>query len=384
MAQSFDTIVVGLGAMGSAALESLARRGRRVLGIDRFAPPHTLGSSHGGSRVIRLSYFEHPDYVPLLRSAYEGFDRLSRASGEALLRETGMVVGGAPGNPSTAGMLRSAREHGLEVDSIDGRELVRRHPQFSVPAGWEIVTERRGGFVRPEATIAAALGLARRHGATLQCDAPVRAWGADTRGAWVETADGRVSAESLVLCAGAWMPQLLESLRVRLEPTRETIVWLDDAGDPSWTADAGAASMPVWLFDRGERPAVYGVPAFGGMGSPHGLKVGLHGRGPRVSPERISDAVDETIVRETVDATAERIVGAAARARVAAKHCLYTMSPDTDFVVGLHPAHANVAVAAGFSGHGFKFAPVMGEVLADLATDGLTRHPIGFLSPTRF
>ena len=129
MHDGFDAIVVGLGAMGSSALESLTRRGRRVLGVDRFSPPHDRGSSHGGSRVIRLSYFEHPDYVPLLRSAYEGFDRLSRDSGERLRHETGLVVGGAPGNASTQGMLRSAREHGLEVDAIDGRELTRRHPQ---------------------------------------------------------------------------------------------------------------------------------------------------------------------------------------------------------------------------------------------------------------
>lgn len=385
MTSGHDVIVVGLGAMGSCALAELAARGVRALGIDRFDPPHALGSSHGGSRVIRLSYFEHPDYVPLLRRAYEGFDRLSQDSGEALRHETGLVVGGAPGNAVSAGMLRSAREHGLEVEAIDGRELARRWPQFSVPADWEIVTERRGGFVRPEATIRAALARAERLGARVIRNSAVLGWGAGGSSgsgarAWVDTAAGRFEAGALVLSGGAWMPELLGVPRVRLEPTRETLVWIDDAGDRSWSD----ASMPVWLFDRGLEPAVYGIPAFAGMGEPGGMKVGLHGRGPRVRPEQISEPVDEAIVRETVVATVERVPSALARSVTAAKHCLYTMSSDSDFVVGLHPSHANVAIACGFSGHGFKFAPVMGEALADLATGGATKLPIGFLGPRRF
>jgi len=384
-----DVIVVGLGAMGSCALASLARRGVRALGIDRFDPPHDLGSSHAGSRVIRLSYFEHPDNVPLLRRAYEGFDRRAHGAGERLRYETGLVAGGAPGNAVGAGMMRSARDHGLEVEAIDGRELRRRHPQFTVPDDWELVAERRGGFVRPEATIRSALALAERAGARVVRNAPVARWGADGSGAWVEVADGvrpgdgavtRYEADALVLAGGAWMPELLGGVGPRLQPTRETIVWLDDAGDPSWQH----GSMPVWLFDRGDQPAVYGVPAFPGMGRPQGLKVGLHGRGPAVRPAQIRDEVDDAIVRETIAVTAERVVGAATRAVAGTAHCLYTMSPDSDFVVGAHPEHPNVAIAAGFSGHGFKFAPVIGEALADLAVDGRTALPIGFLSPTRF
>lgn len=380
MHRSVDVIVVGLGAMGSCALAELAARGVRALGVDRFDPPHALGSSHGGSRVIRLSYFEHPDYVPLLRRAYDGFDRLSRDSGETLRHETGLVVGGAPGNPVSVGMLRSAREHGLEVEAIDGRELARRWPQFSVPASWEIVTERRGGFVRPEATIRAALARAERLGARVVRNCVVERWGAEGGRAWIDTAAGRLEAGALVLAGGAWMPGLVGVAGVRLEPTRETIVWIDDAGDCSWNA----AAMPVWLFDRGLEPAIYGIPPFDGMGQPGGMKVGLHGRGPRVRPEQISEPVDDAIVRESLGATIERVPSALGRAVLAAKHCLYTMSSDSDFVLGLHPSHANVAIACGFSGHGFKFAPVMGEALADLATRGATTLPIGFLSPGRF
>jgi monomeric sarcosine oxidase len=387
-----DVIVVGLGTMGSAALLELARRGVRVVGIDRFSPPHDRGSGHGGSRVIRLAYFEHSDYVPLLRRAYEGFERLERDAGVVLKTECGVVMGGAAGNPASAGMLRSARAHGLEVEHFDGAELMRRYPQFSVPHDWEIVRETRGGFVRPEATIRAALAEAERLGATIVRNMPITRWESDGRRVRVFGGAGsstrRWEAGALVLSSGAWMPGLSAGVSVggsgvvasnpfALRPTRETLVWLDDEGDRGWHA----SEMPVWFFDRGSAPPVYGIPAFDGMGSPRGLKVGLHGRGPDAAPESIGDAVDPAIVDETRAATSERIPVAASRATSHACHCMYTMSSDGHFVVGLHPEFANVAVACGFSGHGFKFAPVIGEALADLAVDGRTALPIGFLAP---
>jgi monomeric sarcosine oxidase len=387
-----DVIVVGLGTMGSAALLELARRGVRVVGIDRFSPPHDRGSGHGGSRVIRLAYFEHSDYVPLLRRAYEGFERLERDAGVVLKTECGVVMGGAAGNPASAGMLRSARAHGLEVEHFDGAELMRRYPQFSVPHDWEIVRETRGGFVRPEATIRAALAEAERLGATIVRNTPIMRWESDGQRVRVFGGAGsstrRWEAGALVLSSGAWMPGLSAGVSVggsgvvasnpfALRPTRETLVWLDDEGDRGWHA----SEMPVWFFDRGSAPPVYGIPAFDGMGSPRGLKVWLHGRGPDAAPESIGDAVDPAIVDETRAATSERIPVAASRATSHACHCMYTMSPDGHFVVGLHPEFANVAVACGFSGHGFKFAPVIGEALADLAVDGRTALPIGFLAP---
>jgi glycine/D-amino acid oxidase-like deaminating enzyme len=403
-----DVIVVGLGTMGSAALLELARRGVRVVGIDRFSPPHDRGSGHGGSRVIRLAYFEHSDYVPLLRRAYEGFERLERDAGVVLKTECGVVMGGTAGNPASAGMLRSARAHGLEVEHFDGAELMRRYPQFSVPRDWEIVREARGGFVRPEATIRAALAEAERLGARIVRNTPITRWESD--GHCVRVFGGAGSsvpiegweAGALVLSSGAWMPGLSAGASAgassgassgvssgvfglgasnpfALRPTRETLVWMDDAGDRGWHA----GEMPVWFFDRGSAPPVYGIPAFDGMGSPRGLKVGLHGRGPDAAPESIGDAVDPAIVAETSAATAERIPIAASRAINHACHCMYTMSTDGHFVVGLHPKFANVAVACGFSGHGFKFAPVIGEALADLAVDGRTALPIGFLAPHR-
>ncbi|MFM8409229.1 MAG: FAD-dependent oxidoreductase [Alphaproteobacteria bacterium] len=307
---------------------------------------------------------------------------MSRDAGETLRHETGLVVGGAPGNAAAAGMLRSAREHGLEVVALDGAELVRRFPVFRVPADWECVFEARGGFVRPERTIAAALAEAARHGAEIRTHAPVSAWGAHPDGAWVESGGKRLEADALVLSAGSWMPRLLDGRVAPLRPTRETIAWLDDSGDER----LARPGMPAWLFDRGPEPAVYGVPRFAGMGDPAGIKVGLHGAGPEVAPEALREAVDEEAVERTLHAAGERLHSSAPLRAVAARHCLYTMSPDGHFVVGLHPDAdgARVAVACGFSGHGFKFAPVIGEALADLATSGETKLPIGFLSPGRF
>jgi sarcosine oxidase len=376
---SYDVIVIGLGAMGSNALASLARRGKRVLGIDRFDPPHSLGSSHGGSRVIRLSYFEHADYVPLLKHAYLGFDRLARESGVELRTENGLIMGGGPGNRVCAGMLSSAAKHDLNVEALDGGELMRRFTQFEVPRDWEAVFEARGGFVRPEATIRAALDVARQHGANILINTPVASWTSDGARVTVNCADERFAADSLVLSSGAWMPQLLGRDAPELRPTLETIVWIDDENDPNWDA----SRMPVWLFERGGMPEIYGVPAWSGMGSPRGLKIGLHGRGPTVDPMHSQRAVDQRIMEETLDAAAVHVRGARSRAVTACAHCLYTMSADTDFVVGLHPSHANIAVACGFSGHGFKFAPVIGEALADLALQRSTALPIGFLAPTR-
>ena len=383
-----DTIVVGLGAMGACAVDALARRGVRVVGLDRFAPPHGRGSSHGGSRVIRLSYFEHPDYVPLLREAYDGFDRLSRDAGERLRHETGLVVGGPPGSSLTEGMRRSAALHDLAVDAMDGAALARRFPQFEVPADWEVVFEARGGFVRPEATIRAALASAVAHGAWLEPECAALAWRADRDGVVVESERGAFAGRALVLAGGAWMRGLAGggagALADTLEVTRQTIVWIDDGGARALSE----AELPVWLFDRGDRPAVYGIPsfdgmAFDGMGEPRGMKVALHGGGPACVPEAIDEPVYPARVDETLAATLERIPALHGHAPVAARHCLYTMSRDEHFVLGLHPAHGNVAIACGFSGHGFKFAPVVGEILADLATEGRTSRPIGFLAPTR-
>ncbi len=378
-ANHFDCIVVGLGAMGSNALASLARRGKNALGIDRFDPPHSLGSSHGGSRVIRLSYFEHPDYVPLLKRAYEGFDRLERDSGVELRTENGLIMGGAAGNAICAGMLTSARLHNLAVEALDGGELMRRFPQFDVPRDWEAVFEARGGFVRPEATIRAALDVACSHGARILTNTPVAKWTSDGEEVRVETAVGTFTADSLVLASGAWMPQVLGCDAPSLRPTLETIVWIDDADQASWDS----TQMPVWLFERAGKPEIYGVPAWQGMGTPRGLKVGLHGRGPTVEPSEVTRPVDQGIVEETLAAAAERVIAARGRTATASAHCLYTMSADTDFVVGIHPSFSNIAVACGFSGHGFKFAPVIGEALADLACERSTAIELGFLSPTR-
>jgi sarcosine oxidase len=399
MQRTFDVIVVGLGAMGSAALAELSRRGKRVLGIDRFDPPHTHGSSHGGSRVIRQAYFEHEDYVPLLLRAYDGFERLEREACVELKTECGVVMGGVRGNPTSTGVLRSARLHGLRVEQFDGTEFMRRFPQFRVPADWEITFEPRGGFVRPEQAIRAALDVAEKLGAVILRNTPISRWESNGACVSVSCEAGDFQAAALVLATGAWMPELSD-LRggnpFHIWPTRETIVWLAQGGgeqvsnagrstsdEQNQDGDFQVGRMPVWLFDRGDLPAIYGVPSWTGMGAPYGMKVGLHGAGPALPPSSLADPVDPAVVIQTLEATRTYIPQVNANSVVAARHCMYTLSPDRHFVIGAHPSFANVAVACGFSGHGFKFAPVVGEALADLAIDGRSSLPIGFLTPHR-
>ncbi|MDI9402724.1 MAG: N-methyl-L-tryptophan oxidase [Limnohabitans sp.] len=391
MQRTFDVIVVGLGAMGSATLAELARRGTRVLGIDRFDPPHAKGSSHGGSRVIRQAYFEHADYVPLLLRAYEGFERLEREMRVRLKTECGVLMGGAPGNPTTAGVLRSARLHGLQVEHFDGAELMRRFPQFHVAPNWEVTFEPRGGFVRPEKVIGAALRVAERRGAQILRNMPISRWESQGSRVTVSCDAGIFEAGALVLASGAWMPELSDMSLAnpfQLRPTRETIVWLrqhdtrrDDLGRTRGDAELRVDRLPVWFFDRGTAPAVYGIPSFHGMGTPRGMKVGLHACGPALPPSSLAEPVDMAMLQQTLEATQCFFPRLDLASVVDARHCMYTMSPDHHFVIGHHPKVANVVVACGCSGHGFKFAPVIGEALADFAIDGRSSLPIGFLAP---
>ena len=366
--QHFDAIVLGLGGIGSSALASIADRGTRVLGVDRFEPPHAMGSSHGGSRVIRLAYFEHEGYVPLLREAFEAFDRLARDAGVALIQRVGLLQGGIANNEIVSGTIRAARTHDLRVDAMSGAEATRKFNAFDLPAAWELVYEHDAGFIRPEETIRVQLERARNAGAEIRTNTEVTHWINHNNGVRVHFADGStVDTSTLVVCGGAWAPKLLahdESLRAfNLTPTQQII---------------------VWLFDDGEGGAPYGVPAFEGMGAPHGLKIGIHQHGgsavdPASMTRSVSDAAAES-VRQRVG----QFVKVARDAEVVASaSCLYTESMDGHFIVdSLSPESPNVIVATACNGHAFKFVPVLGRLLADAVADraSLQSGPAAFLT----
>jgi sarcosine oxidase len=380
----YDVIVIGLGGMGSAAACHLARRGQRVLGLERFGPAHDRGSSHGGSRIIRQAYFEDPAYVPLLLRAYELWEEAEQAAGDEIKTETGGLMLGAADSLTVAGSLRSAREWGLAHELLDAAQVRRRFPTLAPAADTVALYERRAGFIRPEASVAAHLRLANGHGAELRFDEPVLSWDAEGPGVRVVTRRGTYTADRLVICPGAWAPVVLASLRVPFVIERQVQFWFR----PASSAEAFRADRhPIYIWETkdrhedGRNVQFYGFPVHDGPGS--GAKVASFRGGMTCSP----DTIDRTVHPDEVErmrAIVAACIPSLAGTFLRAKTCMYTSTPDEHFVIAPHPEHPQVTVGCGFSGHGFKFVPVVGEILADLATTGTTRHPIDLFSPARF
>ncbi|HEY6746850.1 MAG TPA: N-methyl-L-tryptophan oxidase [Mycobacteriales bacterium] len=370
---TWDVIVLGTGGMGSAAVLELARRGARVLGLDRYGPGHALGSSHGGSRIYRQSYLEDPAYVPLLLRAWDRWAALVADSGSDLFVRTGGLYAGRPDGPTFGGSLRSAQQWDLPHEVLDPAAVARRFPAFRLAPDELALYEERAGYARPEATVRAQLRLAAAAGAELRFDEPVLSWQAGPP-ARVRTALGTYEAGRLVLTPGAWAPELA-GLDVPMVVERQVMHWLAPAG-PIAPYEGG----PVFIF--GDRPdQVYGFPAIDGPAG--GVKVSFFRAGEPTTPGTVDRTVRPGEVEELRRRAAQVLPGLTGPP-VAATVCLYTTTPDSHFVLGPHPAFDTVVVACGFSGHGFKFVPVVGEILADLALDGSTRQPIGLFDPLRF
>jgi len=365
----YDAIVVGLGAHGSAAAYHLARRGQSVLGFDRFARGHTLASFGGLSRVIRLSYYEHPSYVPLLKRAWELWRELERDSGEQLLVQTGGLYLGAPEGELVSGSLASARTHDLAHEVLDNAELRRRYPVFDIDHDWVGVLDAQAGWLAPERSVETHLRLAERSGATLRFAEPIAHWEPDGDGVRVTSTQGTYRARRLVITAGAWLARLLPELAPYLWVERSVLFWFE----PQRELEA-FARLPVYLAEDTDR-LYYGFPYDAGSG----LKVaGLH-FGDRADPDTVDrepSSTDEQRVRAWLRRRMPLANGERRRAQV----CLYTNSPDGHFIVD---RDGPVSYASACSGHGFKFAPAIGEILAELAIDGRTERSIAFLAASR-
>ncbi len=370
---TYDVIVVGVGGMGSAACWQLAQRGQRVLGLERFDIPHSMGSSHGISRIIRLPYYEDPAYVPLLRRAYALWHAAEQASGETLLVTTGSLDGGPEDDALFAGALASARLHELPHEVLSGAAVNERFPGYAMPADYRFVLQAQGGLLASERAIIAHTGLAQAAGATIQARERVLGWTAagSGEGVTVETDKGSYQAARLVLTAGAWMADLAPLLAGRAVPERQVLAWLQPGRPELFTPER----FPVFNLQV-EEGRYYGFPVY----EVPGFKFGrYHHRGETMAAEamrREPDAEDEALLRQF----AERYFPHGAGATMALRACMFTNTPDEHFVLDHHPDHPQVVLASPCSGHGYKFCSVVGEVLADLATaDGTTRHDIGFL-----
>jgi sarcosine oxidase len=370
--ERYDVVVVGVGGMGSAALYHLARRGKRVLGLERFDVPHELGSSHGVTRIIRLAYFEHPAYVPLMRRAYELWRELEVEAGEDLLHVTGIVEAG---ERIYDGTLLACREHDLPHETLDGRELGRRFPAYRLPDDLPVILQPDGGFVLPERCIVAHVEGALARGTVVRARERVLEWSDTGSGVRVTTDRGVVEAERLVLTAGAWSQDVARLPPGMVRGVRQALAWLQPTRPELFTPER----FPVFnLALDGEH--FYGFPAFGIPG----FKLGRYdhfgeGGDPDLLPREPTFA-DEAPLREF----AERRFPDGAGPTIALKTCLFEPSPDEHFLIDSHPESASAVFGAGFSGHGFKFCSVVGEILADLALEGETRHDIGFLRLARF
>lgn len=372
---TYDVIVIGLGGMGSAAAYHLAARGQRVLGLEKFTPAHDKGSSHGGSRIIRQSYFEDPAYVPLLLRAYELWDELARDSGRDVYRMTGGLFIGPPDCLTVAGSLRASRQWDLPHDLLDEDEIRQRFPNFTPQPGDVALFEAKAGFARPELTVQAHLDLAEKAGAALRFGEEVIEWSETARGVTVRTAAGTYTAGQVVICPGAWAPQLLADFGIPITVERQVLYWLDPVGGVEPFVD-----HPIFIDEDASGMQIYGFPAIDGPRG--GVKVAFFRKGIECTPDTIDRTVHDREICEMRDRAAQ-LLPALDGPCIHSATCMYTNTPDQHFVIARHPDTENVTVACGFSGHGFKFVPVVGEILADLATTGATTHPISLFDPRR-
>ena len=354
----FDCIVVGLGAVGSAALCHVARQGARVLGIDRYAPPHTEGSTHGGSRIIRKAYFEGPSYLPLLERAYVLWRALEEETGQRLLNLCGCLNIGAPGSSIIEGARRSAESFGVSHEVLTAKAIRRRFPAYHIPEGQMAVFEPDAGFIFPERCVEAQLRLARGRDAEVLVNEAVAGWKADGGGVSVTTQHGVYHARTLILCAGAWMGDLLGAIRPPLRVERVVNSWFHPAAN---AADFVPERCPAFIWETGSNTHLYGLPDFG-----EGVKAGLHHAGALVDhPDQVSRSVapeDIDRIRAPLGELLPDAVGMLGRSAI----CLYTNTPDHHYLIDRFPGEENIVYASACSGHGFKASIAVGEVVADL------------------
>lgn len=368
-------VVIGLGAMGSATLCQLARRGVRVTGIEQFAIGHANGSSHGPTRMIRMAHFENSSYVPLLRRAYALWRELEAIAGQTLVVNTGIAEIGLPEGELVTGTLAAAARYRLAHEVLDARALMRRYPSFKLPEKFVAVLQPDAGYIEAARAIESNIRIAAAAGATVRTLETVAAIEPHARGVRITTDRAVIEADGVVVTAGPWMGKLLPQLRLPLRVTRQVVGWFEPLDAGQFAADR----FPVFILET-QHGHHYGFPAYGGSG----IKFAKH--------HHLQEAVEVDAYRRTVSAEDEAAIRAplsehlpAANGRLLdAQTCLYTMTPDDTFIIDRMPGYPHVVIASPCCGHGFKFSPVVGEILADLVTAGTTAHDIAPFRLRRF
>lgn len=370
----FDAIVLGVGGMGAATCFEMARRGHQVLGLDQFPLVHDRGSSHGESRIIRKAYFEHPDYVPLLHRAYERWHELEQMTGQTLLRPTGLVLAGPAEGETIRGARLSAKLHGLELQNFTATEARQRFPGLMFSAEHDVAFEPGAGTLLVDACVRAHVNEASRQGAILRNE-NVLNWSSDGQQVRVQTSNQEYLAQHLIVTVGAWASGCFGEIGLKLNVLRKFVGWF-----PIRTSDyLVERGMPTYFFELPEG-TFYGFPSLDGTT----IKIAEHSGGqPLSDPIKVDRECHPSDLDRLQRFLKTHLPGIDSKL-VRHSVCLYTMTSDQHFVIDVHPHWSNVVFAAGFSGHGFKFCSVVGEVLSDLAERGKTSYPIEFLSLARF
>lgn len=371
--QKYDAIVIGCGGMGSAVLYTLASRGLRVLGVDQYQVPHSCGSSHGQSRIIRQAYFEHPDYVPLLLQAYRDWAELESQTGETLLHQVGLLQVGPTDGFLVPGVLASAEAHQLPIERFSGREIAQHFPGFEAVDDCVGLFEQRAGYLFVEKSIRTYLDQARRVGASIRIDPQPSRWQIDGEGVRVESGGETFFADRLVLAVGSWTDQLIGQIGVKLQVVRKHMYWFANES-PRYREGS-----PVFFFET-PQGYFYGFPQL----DPRGIKVADHRGGEQVGdPNDLDNTIDKKDQRRTQRFLRNHLPDISERV-TDHQVCMYTRSPDEHFIMDRHPDASQVFFVAGLSGHGYKFAPVIGRAIADMVVDGESALPVDFFALKRF
>jgi len=380
---SFDVIVIGVGSMGSATCYYLAKRGYKVLGLEQFDISHEFGSHTGQSRIIRKAYFEHPDYVPLMERAYKNWRSFEKEVGEQLYYKTGLLYAGNSTNEIIKGVKLSSSLYGIEVEQLKAADALNRFPQFRFPKSFEILFEPDAGFLPPERSIRLYASEATKHGATIHAKETVIEWKKNGNGLSVKTNKNIYQCSTLVITAGAWAGKMIPGLSNKIKVTRQLIAWIKTKNDGQFALN----KFPCWMIgDDDKHGCYYGFPLLDTkkFGEPAGLKLAHHFPAQPADPDHVNRETKEEDL-ENVNYCLNKYLPGAFDSILHTKICLYANSPDENFIIDKLPGYEeNISIACGFSGHGFKFAPVVGEILADLAIEGKTGLPIGFLKANRF
>ncbi|MEP7322432.1 MAG: N-methyl-L-tryptophan oxidase [Saprospiraceae bacterium] len=382
MPDKFDVIVIGVGTMGVPACLYLAQRGLKVLGIEQFDIPNDHASHSGYTRIIRKAYYEHPDYVPLLIRSYELWKELEYNSGIKLYHETGILYLGEESSPVLQGCLESSRLYQIPVESWSRSKTKEKFPHFQYPEDWISLWEPEAGYLHVNESIQSFYKAALQQGASFQTNEKVEAWTQTENGIEVKTDKGFYLAHKIIFTSGSWTQDHLPNHKLPLTVTRQMLAWLDMSNSAYYSSP----HFPCWFVHDPEKGMYYGFPDSNlkNQAEPPGIKIGLHVRGELTSPSTIERSIgneDEKIV----DLFIERYFPQGQGVQRSYKTCMYTNTPDENFILDyLHDTNQQVVLACGFSGHGFKFAPVIGELLAQMVCNESSDLNIDFLRLNRF